>query len=209
MAVLTKTISTTRRKGFWASLRAYGPLYLMMLPGIVYYLVFRYGPMYGALIAFKDYNIFEGILGSPWAGFKHFEVLFGNPQFYRILKNTILISTLKLVCSMPMDIILALLLNEVRIQSFKRIVQTATYLPHFLSWVMIYGVLIALLAPGAGLFNQWLRSFGFEAIPFLTNRNWFLGVLVATEIWKDAGWGAIIYLAALSGVSPELYDAAR
>lgn len=189
-------------------LRAHGSLYLMLLPGLLFYLVFRYGPMYGILIAFKDFNIFDGIMGSPWAGFTHFEALFRNPQFGRIIQNTLTISLLKLVVSIPADIILALLLNELRIAWFKKTVQTITYLPHFLSWVMIYGILVAFMAPSSGLFNQWIRAMGGDAIPFLTNDNWFRAILVFSEVWKDTGWGAIIYLAALAGISPDLYEAA-
>jgi len=190
-------------------LRKWWPLYLMMIPGIAWYLIFRYGPMYGILIAFKDFNVFDGILGSPWAGFKHFEVLFHNPQFVRIMKNTLVISFLKLLFGMPPDIILALLLNEVRIAWFKRMVQNVTYLPHFLSWVIIYGVLLSFLAPGSGLVNQMIRSLGADPIAFMQEPSWFRTVLVASNVWRDIGWGAIIYLAALAGISPELYEAAR
>jgi putative aldouronate transport system permease protein len=209
MTAMTAKSIPARRTAFGRTLRTHGALYLMLAPGVLYYLLFRYVPMYGITIAFKDFNIFEGILGSPWAGFKHFEALFRNPQFARIMQNTLIISLLKLIVSMPADIILALLINELRIRWFKKSVQTITYLPHFLSWVMIYGILLAFLSPGSGLINQWITGAGGKPIPFLTDNNWFRAILVFSEVWKDTGWGAIIYLAALAGISPELYEASR
>jgi putative aldouronate transport system permease protein len=183
-------------------------LFLMMLPGIVYYIIFRYGPMYGVIIAFKDYRILDGMAASPWVGFKHFNALFKSPMFGRIIRNTLVISFLKLCIGFPPPIILALLLNELRIPRLKKIIQTVTYLPHFLSWVIISGILIALFSPGDGLVNNWLKLAGQTPISFLTEKYWFVAVLVFSEIWKEVGWGAIIYLAALSGINPELYEAA-
>ena len=198
-AMLRKVLSMLQR--FW-------PLYLMLLPGIVYYIVFRYGPIYGLVIAFKNFRVLEGITGSPWVGLANFQTLFDSPLFIRALRNTFVISMLKLVIGFPMPIILALMLNEVRHSGYKRVIQTLSYLPHFLSWVIIYAILLALLAPARGLVNQTITSFGGEAIPFLTNPRWFLGVIITSDIWKEIGWGAIIYLAALTSISPELYEAA-
>lgn len=189
-------------------MRRHSILYLMILPGVLYFLIFRYYPMYGAIIAFKDYRVLEGFTGSPWAGFKHFRTIFASPNFYNVLTNTLLISVYKLFFGLPIGVIMALLLNEVRIAAFKRSVQTITYLPHFLSWVVIFGVLLTTLSPGTGLLNKAIVGVGGEPINFLADPNWFRSVLVASDIWKDLGWGAIIYLAALAGISPSLYEAA-
>lgn len=189
-------------------LQRWGWLYAMLLPGIIYFIIFRYGPIYGISIAFKDFRILDGIFGSPWVGFEHFEKLFSSPTFIRIVRNTLTISLLKLVVGFPPAIILALMLNELRFARLKKFIQTVSYLPHFLSWVIIYGILIALLAPGNGLVNNLIRSAGGTAIPFLTDKTWFVVVLVLSDIWKEVGFGAIIYLAALAGINPELYEAA-
>jgi putative aldouronate transport system permease protein len=183
-------------------------MYVMLLPGIVYYTIFRYWPIYGLVLAFKDFRVLDGIMASPWVGLKHFEALLSSPLFVRSIRNTITISLLKLVVGFSPPIILALMLNEVRITAVKRVIQTVSYLPHFLSWVIIYGILLALLGPGRGLLNQWIKDAGGEVIPFLTHKNWFVVVLIASDIWKNVGWGAIIYLAALTSISPTLYEAA-
>lgn len=189
-------------------IRRHYVLYLMVLPGILYFLTFRYFPMYGAIIAFKDYRVLEGFTGSPWVGLKHFRAIFGSPFFYNVLGNTLLISLYKLVFGMPIAIIMALLLNEVRVAWFKRSVQTITYLPHFLSWVVVFGVLLTTLSPSTGLLNKAIVALGGQPINFLTSPAWFRSVLVFSDIWKDLGWGTIIYLAALAGISPSLYEAA-
>jgi putative aldouronate transport system permease protein len=194
----------------WLSreLRMHSILYLMVLPGVLYFLVFRYFPMYGAIIAFKDYRVLEGFSGSAWAGLKHFRTIFSSPFFYNVLGNTLLISIYKLLFGMPAAVILAVLLNEVRAAWFKRLVQTITYLPHFLSWVVVFGVLLATLSPSSGLLNKGIATFGGQPINFLASPQWFRPVLVVSDIWKDLGWSTIIYLAALAGISPTLYEAA-
>lgn len=186
-------------------------LYLMLLPGIAYYLVFKYVPMYGVIIAFKDFHILDGILGSPWAEpwNKHFLAFFESPYFYQLLRNTILISVYKLIFGIFPPILMAILLNECRLRWFRSLVQTLTYMPHFLSWVIIYGILIALLSQTSGLINHWIKLLGGEAIPFMTSTTYFRSILVGSEIWQNLGWGAIIYLAAMSGIDPTLYEAAR
>ncbi len=186
----------------------WGYLYLLMLPGIIYFLVFRYWPIYGLVIAFKDFRVFDGIMASPWVGLEHFETLFANPLFMRSIRNTVVISVLKLVFGFAPPIILALMLNELRLKRFKQSVQTISYLPHFLSWIIIYGILLALLSPGQGLLNQWIKAAGGQPIPFMTSNGWFLVVVVVSDIWKDIGWGAILFLAALAGINPSLYEAA-
>jgi putative aldouronate transport system permease protein len=186
----------------------YGLLYLMMLPGLVYYIIFRYAPMYGVVIAFKDYKILQGIMGSPWIGFQYFLELFHSPYFSRIFTNSLIISTLKLVFAFSPPIILALMLNDVRLAGFKRAVQTATYLPYFISWVIVYGILLIFLSPGSGLVNQYIKEAGGSPIPFMTDKTWFIVIILVSAIWKSAGMGAVVYLAALSGISPELYESA-
>jgi len=186
-------------------------LYIILLPGLAWYFVFRYMPMYGALISFKDFNIMLGIIDSPWASpwYKHFKYFFDSPYFSQIMTNTILISLYKLIFGMTPDILVALLLNECRVMWYKRTIQTLSYMPHFLSWVIIYGIATAFLSPTTGLINRWLVKLGMEPIAFLMSNDWFRTVLVASEIWKDLGWGAIIYLAAIAGIDPSLYEAAR
>ncbi|TBL78673.1 ABC transporter permease [Paenibacillus thalictri] len=189
----------------------YHTLYLMLLPGLVYYAVYRYGPMWGAVIAFKDFNIMDGIWDSPWADpwYKHFAYFYDSPYFGQILLNTFLISLYKIVWGMPPGILLALLLYEVRNARFKKWIQTVSYLPHFLSWVIIYGMIFAFLSETGGIVNRWIKDYIGHSIPFLQSTDWFRTILVGSEVWQTAGWSAIIYLAALAGVDPTLYEAAR
>lgn len=194
-----------------ARLWRFRALYLMLLPGLIYYAIFRYLPMYGVVIAFKDFNPFDGILGSPWADpwYAHFQTFFRSPYFSQLLTNTLLISLYKIVFGMVPPLLLALLLNECRVRWFGRTVQTLSYMPHFLSWVIIYGILQALFSQSAGLVNRWIVEAGGRSIPFLTSPEYFRAVLVLSDIWQNAGWGAIIYLAAITGIDPVLYEAAR
>ncbi|MGI2295076.1 ABC transporter permease [Paenibacillus sp. GXUN7292] len=189
----------------------YRALYLMLLPGIVYYILFKYLPMYGVIISFKDFRIMDGIMASPWADpwNKHFLTFFESPYFYQLLRNTILISVYKLIFGIVPPILMAILLNECRVRWFKSLVQTLTYMPHFLSWVIIYGILIALLSQTSGLVNTWIKDITGSTIPFLTSPSYFRSLLVTSEIWQNLGWGAIIYLAAMSGIDTTLYEAAR
>lgn len=183
-------------------------LLLMMIPGMLYYLLFHYKPMYGILIAFKDYRMLDGIMASPWAGTKYFRMAFENPEFWRVFKNTLILSGYKLVFTFPAPIILALLINEVRCLRFKKFVQTMTYMPHFLSWVILAGVLTNFLSPSIGPINMLLKVIGLDTIYFMGESKYFRAVLVASSIWKEAGWGTIIYLAALTNVDSQLYEAA-
>jgi putative aldouronate transport system permease protein len=186
----------------------YWDLYLIMVPGILYFIVFKYLPMTGIIIAFQDYSVFAGISGSDWVGIKHFKAMFFDPEFYNIFRNTLLISLYKLFWGFPGPIILAILLNEVRLMFFKKTVQTLAYLPHFLSWVVLGGILFNGLSPATGVVNGILAFLGVEPIFFLADPNWFRSVLVVSDIWKEVGWGAIIYMAALAGVDQQLYEAA-
>lgn len=186
-------------------------LYVMLVPGVLYYILFKYLPMYGVIIAFKDFNIMDGILGSPFADpwNKHFLAFFESPYFSQLLTNTILISVYKLIFGIGPPILMAILLNECRVRWFRSLIQTLTYMPHFLSWVIIYGILIALLSQSSGLVNHWIKDLGGESIPFLTSTTYFRSILVGSEIWQNLGWGAIIYLAAMSSIDPTRYEAAR
>ena len=184
------------------------PFYLLLLAALVLLVVFRYVPMYGVLIAFKDYNYYDGILRSPWNQFQHFRWLFQDPFFYRVLFNTVYLSILRIVFGFPTPIVLALLLNEVRGVAFKKTVQTVSYLPHFMSWVVLAGILSEVLLPQRGIVAFVYTGLGLEPVNWLTNRATFRGLLVATGIWRGVGWGSIVYLAALSSVDPGLYESA-
>jgi len=194
----------------WRKIKAHKYLLLMLLPTFIILGIFSYGPMYGAIIAFKNYNPRLGIIGSPWTGMDHFIKLWGNMFFQRIFTNTISISLLHLLWGFPAPIILALLLNEIKQRKFKRTVQTITYLPHFLSWVIIGGFMLSLLSPTRGLVKSLSYVFGFtydRAV--LSEPAYFRSILVTSGIWQSVGWGSIIYLAAIAGINPELYEASE
>jgi len=184
-------------------------LYLLSVPGIVYFLVFKYIPMAGGVIAFQNYNIFKGITGSEWVGLEQFQRMFQYADFLRILKNTLLIAFYDLLFAFPAPIIAALLLNELRHVLYKRVVQTVIYMPHFLSWVIIGGISLAVLGIDQGLVNHFLDWLGFERLFFLGDAEYIRGVLVGAGVWRDTGWGTIIYLAAIAGINPDLYEAAE
>jgi len=184
-------------------------LYLLLLPGLLLILLFRYVPMYGVVIAFQDYNIYKGIGGSEWVGFDQFERLFRSPDFGEVLTNTVVISLYKLAASFSLPIILSLLLNELRSVLFKRFAQSIVYLPHFISWVIFSGIIITFLNPVDGMVNVVIRHFGGAPVDFLGDVRYFRSVLVLSDVYKEVGWGTIIYLAAISGVSADLYEAAR
>ncbi|MFB5662798.1 ABC transporter permease [Alteribacillus sp. HJP-4] len=183
-------------------------LYLIALPGIAYFVIFKYIPIFGSIIAFKDYSIFLGTLGSPWVGLDHFERMIQYPDFLRILKNTLLINFYDIIFGFSAPIILALMLNEVRKVLAKRLIQTVVYMPHFLSWVIISGIFIGVLSPSTGLVNNFLNWFGFESTYFLGEETYIRSIIVGSGMWRETGWGTIIYLAALSGINPQLYEAA-
>ncbi|MBO4885795.1 MAG: sugar ABC transporter permease [Clostridia bacterium] len=182
----------------------------MLLPTIVYFIIFKYVPMVGLTMAFKDFKINAGIWASPWVGLKHFEKAFASRTFIRALENTVIISGLKILVGFPMPIIFALLLNEVRNLKYKKVVQTVSYLPHFLSWVVVAGLLNQLLSPNNGAVNYVLTNwFGREkAMFFLGDNAYFRGTLIVSDIWKEVGWGSVLYIATIAGISPELYEAA-
>jgi len=185
-------------------------LYLFVLPGVLWFLVFNYQPMYGIIIAFKDYDIIKGVFASEWVGFAHFREFFDSPNFKVILTNSIAISLLKMIFGFPAPIILALLLNEVRNAIFKRVSQTVSYLPFFVSWVVVAGIWYELFSTDGGLINNMLVALGMikEPIFWFGDPDLFWGMVVASDIWKSIGFGTIIYLAAISSVNPELFESA-
>jgi putative aldouronate transport system permease protein len=203
-----KPVVVEKKKTLWQRIVAARTLLLMFLPGFALILVFDYGPMYGLQIAFKDLNIIQGIWGSPWVGLKHFRAFFGNPAAMKVVRNTIEISLLRIAFGFPAPIILALALNEVKDGFFKRFTQTVSYLPHFISWIIIAALFNAMLSPSGGVVNTIIKAFGGRPIYFMASPQWFRPVLIFSAIWKEVGWGAVIYLAALSGVDPTLYEAA-
>ena len=183
-------------------------IYLMLLPGLIYFAIFRYGPLYIAQIAFKNFEPILCVEGSPWVGFANFITFFHSYYFSQLIANTLIISTAKLVIGLPPAIILAVALSEARFLKLARFTQTMSYLPHFLSWVVMFGVLIGLLSPSEGLLNQAIAKVGAQPIDFLTDPNWFRAIIIGSDIWKETGWGAIIYLAALLSIDPSQYEAA-
>lgn len=183
-------------------------LYILILPALIYFLIFCYAPMYGIQLAFKDYNALLGITKSPWVGFDHFIRFFRSYQFEKLLKNTISLSLWQLILGFPIPVILALSLNYARNAKFKRFVQTITYAPHFISIVVLVGMLNIFFAIKGGIVNQIITAFGGEAILFMGKEKYFQPLFVGSGIWQNMGWNAIIYLATLSGVSPELHEAA-
>lgn len=182
-------------------------LYIMLIPAFLYFVIYKYLPMYGVIISFKDYSPYLGVKDSPWVGFFHFSRLFKSPDFFMILRNTLLFSFYKLIINFPFVIILALLLNELVNIKFKKITQTILYLPHFISWVIMAGIIYSLLSLN-GIFNYILKLLGNDPVLFLMKPEYFRSIVVTGSLWKGIGWGTIIYLAALSGVNPELYEAA-
>jgi putative aldouronate transport system permease protein len=183
-------------------------VYLMLVPVIAYYVIFYYVPMYGLQIAFKDYSPGLGMWNSEWVGFRHFESFFNSYYFWRLLRNTLLLSLYELLFGFPASIILALLLNELRSNVLKRFVQTVTYMPHFISIVVISGMLVDFLARD-GLINNVLGLFGVEPVAYLGESSWFRTIFISSNIWQSVGWGSIIYLSAMSGIDPSLYEASR
>ena len=186
-------------------------LYVMMIPAIVFLFVFNYIPMYGAVISFKDYAVKKGIMGSPWANpfYKHFLQFFTSPYCVRVLRNTLIISVSKLVFSVPFAVFFAVAMAEVPSVGFRKTIQTITYLPHFLSWIIVYGVVFAMLSESRGLLNALIKSISGSTINFMSSTKWFRTLIVASDLWKETGWNAIVYLAAIIGIDMELYDAAR
>jgi len=183
-------------------------LYFLMAPTLIYFVVFKYGPLWNAQIAFKDFKPLLGVMGSPWVGFKHFETFINSFYFTELMTNTIIFSVAKLLLGLPIAVLCAIALHETWLVKYRTFVQTMIYLPHFLSWVIMFGVLLVILSPGNGLLNAIIEKFGGEPIPFLTSPDHFRWVVILSDIWKETGWSTILYLAALLAISPDLYEAA-
>ncbi|NOV04755.1 ABC transporter permease [Paenibacillus planticolens] len=202
-----ENIKIKKKNSILHSLKRDSLLYLLLLLPMAYILIFRYAPIYGVLMAFQDYNIFEGISGSEWVGLDVFKFIFAQNSFYRALTNTLVLNLLDLVAGFPAPIILAILLSEIRYVRFKKVTQTILYLPHFLSWVIIGGMVYLLFSSG-GMANTVLSSIGIGKIEFLSQKTNWLIMYVAIGIWQSVGWGTIIYLASIIGINKELYEAA-
>ncbi|WZL79060.1 ABC transporter permease subunit [Eubacteriales bacterium mix99] len=184
-------------------------LYLLILPVLVFYIIFCYRPMYGLQLAFKDYVAIDGIFGSPWVGLKHFERFFGSPYFLRLISNTLSISVLQLLFGFPIPVILALLINEMKNSRRKKLVQNVTYVPHFLSTVVIVGMLKNFVHPEYGIINMMIAKLGGSRMNFMEEASWFHTLYVASGVWQNMGWDSIIFIASLSGVDPQLHESAK
>ncbi|WP_442050526.1 ABC transporter permease [Paenibacillus sp. 2TAB19] len=191
-----------------AYLRRYWQLYALLVLPVSYFIIFKYGPMYGIIIAFKDFNFFQGINGSEWIGFDAFKEVFAMSDFYKTLRNTLMLNGLDLLVSFPAPLLLAIMLYELNIIWFKKLSQTILYIPHFISWVIIGGIVYQVFGTQSGMINNIITSLGFDAIPFLTNKSDWLITYLVVGVWQSAGWGTIIYLAALTGINRELFEAA-
>jgi putative aldouronate transport system permease protein len=190
------------------NLKKYSWLYIMIIPPLAYFIIFQYWPLWNAQIAFKDFKPLLGVFRSPFTGFDHFITFFNSYYFEQLIGNTLIISFLKLIVGIPAAIILALALYETAFKRLAGIVQTIAYLPHFLSWVIMFGILLMLLSPSAGMINDIIEAAGGKPIAFLTSPDWFRTIVIISDVWKEMGWGTIIYLAALIGIDPTLYEAA-
>ena len=180
----------------------------MLIPGLAALIVFHYIPMYGITMAFQDFNVVKGFFRSPWVGLRNFEYLLHSKEFYAVFRNSLLISLYKLLWGFPVPILLAIMLNEIRNIYFKKTIQTVIYLPHFISWVVLAGIVYQFLSPSTGIVNHIIKSFGGEPVAFLQQQKYFRSILVITDIWKGSGWGTIVYLAAIAGIDESLYEAA-
>ena len=183
-------------------------LYVMLLPVLLYYIIFKYVPMYGITMAFKDYNVFKGVFESPWCGFDVFQKIFDNKNFWLVVRNTLSLNLLTLAVSFPLTIIVSLMLNEIMSAKFKKVTQSILYLPHFVSWVVVAGIATNLFSQQGGTVNHILNMLGASSIPFLSDEGWWIFTYVICNVWKEIGWETIIYLAALTGVDESLYEAA-
>ncbi|MGG1517166.1 ABC transporter permease subunit [Paenibacillus oryzisoli] len=205
--VATRRTGLRRGALLWHNMRKYWPLYLMAVPGTAFILIFKYIPLTGSLIAFQDYSVFKGFADSPWVGFKHFQTLLHYADFNRVFTNTLILGMLKTLFVFPVPIVLALMINEVRKAALKKGIQTALYIPHFLSWVIVAGIAFDLFAV-SGLFNIVMGWFGHEPVLAMQESAYFRPIYVLTGLWRDAGWGTVVYMAAISSIDPQLYESA-
>jgi putative aldouronate transport system permease protein len=208
LAILPMNLKEIKRRKNRMYLRNNWMLYLFLLFPVAYFIIFRYAPMYGVMIAFKNYNIFQGVWASPWNNFQTFKDIFSMPDFWGAFKNTFVLNTLDMIVGFPAPILLAIVLSEIKLMWFKKSTQTILYLPHFLSWVIIGSIALQLFAPESGLVNLALNKLGVDSIPFLNDKWVWLGTYVTLGLWQGIGWNTIIYLAAIAGINVELYEAA-
>lgn len=194
-----------KKNSLISNVKKFWPYYVMVIPGVVFFLIFKYIPMLGSIIAFQDYNVFKGIFGSHWVGFKNFKALVTYPDFIRIFTNTLFLGLCKTVLIFPIPVILSLLLNEVSNLKVKKTIQTAVYIPYFLSWVIVGGVVFDIFGVG-GIFNNIRNLLGMDTLLAMQKESWFRPIYVLSSIWKEAGWGTVVYLAAISGIDPSLYE---
>ena len=205
---VTLTPPLVRKRRFIDNLRRDKVLILMVLPVIIHFLIFKYYPMYGNIIAFKNYSPVLGINGSHWVGLRYFKEFFNSPYFFRLIRNTLLISIYALAWGFPLPILFALMTNDLKNSGYKRVVQSLSYIPYFISTVVVCGMLYNFLSPSTGIINTFINKLGGESIHFLMEPKWFRTVFIASGVWQGFGWSSIIYIAALAGVNPELYEAA-
>lgn len=203
-----QALPAARRRTWWAQVWKFRLLYVMLLPAAAWVIVFDYAPIYGLVIAFLDYNYIQGIAGSKWVGLQHFRELFASDMFRHAFVNTIVINLYKMISGFVCPILLALALSEIRVAWYKKAMQTAVYLPRFVSWVVYGGIMTLLLSPETGLVNKLVEAFGGKAVYFLAEPHMFRTILVVTDAMKEMGWAAILYIAAISGINPEIYEAA-
>ena len=207
-----KQLPLTRR--FWRAIRQYWPLYVMLIPGMLFFLVYKYAPMYGIQIAFKNYSLKKGISGSPWLTetgkplLYWFQRFFKTPQSRQIISNTLVLSLSKLLVGMLPPLIFALAISECSFKRYSRVIQTVSYLPHFLSWVIIYGICATMLGETSGVINNLFKKLGWNTVPFLNSSKYIRGVLVGSSLWQSIGWSSIVYLAAIAGIDTSMYEAA-
>lgn len=207
----TQTVGIGKfRQTVWRRMMQDRHLYLMLLPVISFYILFKYAPMLGEIIAFKNYRFVDGIFGSQWVGFKHFQMIFTSPDFWRILRNTLVLNLYSLVLGFPVPIVLALLLNETRQKWYRSIVQNMLYVPHFMSWAVLGGIVVAVLSPSTGVVNMVIKKLtAWESVYFMADSFWWPIVYTLSSTWREAGWGTILYMAAIVSIDPQLYDAAK
>jgi len=205
---LASTNDTLRRSNYLIKyIKRKKYLYLLLIPCIAYFIIFHYVPMYGVIIAFKDFKFSKGIIKSPWIGLDNFLFMFNSRDFHKVFLNSIILSTLRILFNFPAPIVLAIILNEIRHDKYKRICQTIVYLPHFISWAVIGSMIINFLSPTWGVVNYILKSLNFEPIAFMGKKEYFRTIVVLSNIWKETGWGTILYLAAISNINIELFEA--
>ena len=208
MEVSSSVLRARKRHMRWKMVKQHWPLYLFLLPTVVYFLLFRFYPLYGLQLAFKNYRILDGIGGSPWVGLDNFRRFFSTADFGKLMWNTLGVSVFTLVFTFPLPIILALLLNQLPSLKYKKLVQTTVYAPHFISTVVMVGMIFLFTSPSSGVINKIIEAAGGKAVHFTAEPSWFVPLYVISEVWQSTGWGSILYLAALAGVSPELHEAA-